>query len=65
MVDYGRMDDTNFTSFEKYKTESLKVVNNTKLDKEEILRKAEIIKNAHQKVKITERKVLENPLSLK
>lgn len=53
LVDYGRMDETNFISFEKYKDGAFRVVD-TKVDKEEILKKAEIIKNAHQKVKITE-----------
>jgi len=57
LVEFGRMDSTNFISFEKYKAESLKVVDDTKLDKEEILRKAEIIKNAHQTVKTTEQEV--------
>ena len=57
LVEFGRMDNTNFVSFEKYKSESFKVEDNAKYDKEEILKKAEIIKNAHQKVKVTEPEV--------
>jgi len=49
LVEFGRMDNSNFISFEEYKSKVFKVVNTTKLDKEQILKDAELIKMAHQR----------------
>ena len=48
LVEFGRMDNSNFISFEEYKSKVFRVVNNVQVDKEKILREAEIIKKAHQ-----------------
>lgn len=51
LVDYKRMDKTNFVSFEDYKNNAKVVVKTNEefeFDKEKILEKAEAIKNAHQ-----------------
>jgi len=59
LVDYARMDSTNMLSFEQYKNNFKPVRKNkdVKYDKEKILADAELIKNAHQKVKTTEQEV--------
>lgn len=54
LVDYGRMDSTNFISFEDYMANAFKiVVGNSRLNKDEIIKQAEAIKKAHQESRKT------------
>lgn len=48
LVEFERMDSSNFISFEKYKDDAFKLVDNTKYNKEQILKDAEAIKKADQ-----------------
>ena len=51
LVDYGRMDQETFISWDDYKDKFLKSENetSTKIDTAEVLKQAEMIKNMHQK----------------
>ena len=52
-VDYSRMDKETFISFEDYKLKAFKPKVNIEVDVKEIIRNAEMIKNADQKRKST------------
>lgn len=44
LIEFGRMDKENFISFEKYKADAFRIVDNAKYDTEQILKDAEEVR---------------------
>lgn len=53
LIEFGRMDNTNFVSFEKYKTDAFKTVENIKVEKPST---EEILKDAEEVIRLVESK---------